>query len=155
MTIKDAFTTAYIVLFALILAYWLWGKIVGRKIDNSEAWEEKHPKRVELRSLPYRFRWWHIPILIVQASFVFSISYAVISDNPGKGGAWVIVPLLAIGVCAFLTACITQSWDWVVRRLRGLRGHGGETSGHSLGSTGPGGLLSKTPEERKRIGVRD
>lgn len=155
MTIENAFTTAYLGLFALIFAYWLWGKIIGRKIDNSGAWEEKYPRRVELRSLPYRFRWWHIPILIVQASFVFSISYAVISDNPGKGGAWVIVPLLAVGVCAFLTACITQSWDWIVRRLRGLRSHRGEASGHSLSAGGTGRLLSKTAEERKRIGVRD
>ena len=151
MTIKDAFTTAYIVLFALILAYWLWGKIVGRKIDNSEAWEEKHPKRVELRSLPYRFRWWHTPILIAQAIFVGVWCYAAIKD----GKNFVITGLIATGLCAFLTACITQSWDWVVRRLRGLRGHGGETSGHGLGPTGPGSLLSKTPEERKRIGVRD
>lgn len=151
MTIEDAFTTAYIVLFALILAYWLWGKIVGRKIDNSEAWEEKHPKRVELRSLPYRFRWWHIPILIVQASFVWLWCYAAIKD----GKNLVITGLIAVGLCAFLTACITQSWDWVVRRLRDLRSHRGEASGHSLSAGGTGRLLSKTPEERKRIGVRD
>lgn len=155
MTVESVFTTAYLGLCALIFAYWLWGKITGRKIDNSEAWEKKYPKRPELRSLPYRFRWWHVPVFAVQAAFVLWLSIGVISDHPSDGRAWVIVPLLTIAVCAFLTACITQSWDWIIRRLKGLRSHRGEPSGHSLGSTGPGGLLSKTTEERKRVGVRD
>ncbi len=154
MTVENAFTTAYLGLFALIFAYWLWGKVTGRKIDNSEAWEKKYPKRPELRSLPYRFRWWHVPVFAVQAAFVGGWCYAAIKD----GKNFVIIGLIAVAVCAFLTACITQSWDWIARRLlglKGLRGHRSKPSDHSLGPTGPGSLLSKTPEERKRIGVRD
>lgn len=155
MTAGDLFAAVYFGLCALIFVYWLWSKITGRKIDNSEAWEKKYPKRPELRSLPYRFRWWHVPVFAVQAAFVLWLSIGVISDHPSDGRAWVIVPLLAIAVCAFLTACITQSWDWVVRRLRGLRSHRREAGDHGLRSVGTGRLLSETPKERKSIGVRD
>lgn len=158
MTIENAFTTACLGLFALIFAYWLWGKITGRKIDNSEAWEKKYPKRPELRSLPYRFRWWHVPIFMVQAAFVVLFSIAGIAANPGHGGAIIFFPIVAIALCGLLTTCIVQLSSAISRNLSGLLHllrHSRKASSHSLGATGTGRLLRETPEQRKRIGVRD
>ena len=67
----------------------------------------------------------------------------------------VLIFLLAVVLCAFLTACLTRLWDWGVQRLRALRRHGGQSSSDSLRLTGTGRGLSEAPEHRKRIGVRD
>lgn len=158
MTAGDLFAAVYFGLCALIFVYWLWSKITGRKIDNSEAWEKKYPKRPELRSLPYRFRWWHVPIFMAQAAFVVLFSIAGIAANPGHGGAIIFFPIVAIALCGLLTTCIVQLSSAISRNLSGLLHllrHSRKPSDHSLGSTGTGRLLSETPKERKSIGVRD
>lgn len=93
---------------------------------------------------------------IAQALFIGWLTYGVWQRHPEMPpGELFIQFLISVAVCAFLTACITQSWDWTVRRLRGLNRHGGETSRHGLGLTGTGRLLGKAPEDGKRIRVRD
>lgn len=151
MTTESVFTAAYLALVALVLGGWLWSKLRGVKVDNSEAWEKKYPKRTELRSLPYRFRWWHVPVFLGQAAFIGWWVY----EAHKAGENVVLIFFLAVVLCAFLTACITQGWDWIVRRLRGLRGHRGQASGHSLSTARPRSLLGEAPEKRKRVGIGD
>lgn len=151
MSGQDIAITVYLGVCALIFGYWLWSKATGRKIDNSEAMEKKFPSRPALRAMPYRFRWWHAPVFMVQAMFIGWWVYQAHFDGQNV----VVVFFIAVVLCAFLTACLTRLWDWGVQRLRPLRRHGGEPSGDSLRLTGTGRGLSKAPEHRKRIRVRD
>jgi hypothetical protein len=63
-------------------------------------------------------------------------------------GMWVVL-------CAFLTACLTRLWDWVIRRLRGLKGHSTDASRDSLRLVGPGSRPSKLAEHRKRVRISE
>lgn len=149
-------TLIYICIAALVFGGWLWSKISGKPIDNREAWERKFPKRQELRAMPYRFRWWHLLVFGVQAAFVVGLTAGFWQKNPASTPIEVLaIAAMWAATCAFLTACITQCWDWVVIRLRRLRRHRSEPSDNSLRSIGTGRLVSKTPEQRERIGVRD
>ena len=91
---------------------------------------------------------------VAQALFIGWIMYAYWADNPmrpaGELGAMLII---AIVVCAFLTACITQSWDWAVRRLRGLRRHDSDAASDSLSLTGPRSSTPKAAEHLNRVRI--
>lgn len=151
MSGQDIGGLVYLALCAVIFLYWIWGKITGRKIDNSEAWERKYPKRPELRRLPYRFSWWHVPVFLIQAAFVGWWIYMAALD--GQNIAAIL--FLAIVLCAFLTACIAQTTDWVIQRLRRLRRHGGQSSGDSLSLPASRPGISQSTEQRQRIGIRN
>ncbi len=92
---------------------------------------------------------------IAQALFIGWIMYAYWASDPmmdaGKLG---VMLLIAVVICAFLTACITQSWDWAVRRLRGLRRDDSQTSRDSLSLAGPRRSLPKTPKQVDGVRVR-
>lgn len=89
-----------------------------------------------------------------QTLFIGWFTYAYWQRHPNSSpaelalmfGMWVVL-------CAFLTACLTRLWDWVVRRLRGLKGHGADAGSNSLRLTGAGGRLSKPPEHVERIRI--
>ena len=91
---------------------------------------------------------------VAQAAFIGWLTYGVATTPPAKSpGEIVILLLIAVCLCAFLTACLTRLWDWSVRRLRGLKGHRGEagSDGLSLSRTGSG--LSKSPEHAQRVRI--
>lgn len=91
---------------------------------------------------------------IAQALFIGWIMYAYWADNPMRpAGELGVMLLISIAVCAFLTACITQSWDWAVRRLRGLRRHDSEASRDSLSLTGTRSSTTKAAEHLDRIRI--
>lgn len=92
---------------------------------------------------------------IAQSSFIGWLMYAYWSSDPmmpaGKLSAMLII---AICLCAFLTACITQSWDWAVRKLRALRQHG-DTRRDGLGLPATRRSAGERAEHAKRIRVRE
>lgn len=92
---------------------------------------------------------------IAQTLFIGWFTYAYWQRHPDSSptelllmfGMWIVL-------CAFLTACLTRLWDWIVRRLRPLEGHRGQPGGKGFRPIGTGGGLSKPPERvyRARIG---
>lgn len=92
---------------------------------------------------------------IAQALFIGWIMYAYWASDPmmpaGKLGTML---LIAVVICAFLTACITQSWDWTIRRLRGLRRNDSQTGGDSLGLIGTRRRLPKASKQVDGVRVR-
>lgn len=90
-----------------------------------------------------------------QTLFIGWFTYGVWQRHPDMTAGQLSIQLfISVCLCAFLTACLTRLWDWVVRRLRGLKSHGADARSDSLSLTGAGGRLSKPPEhdERVRIG---
>ena len=159
MTGQDIFGLSFLALIALlallIAASHIRAKIKGEPINNAAAWEKKHPKPPELRAMPYRFRWWHVLVFLVQAWFVGWMTYAYWKDKSAPPNGLFIIFLMNIAICAFLTACLTRLCDWIVQRLRRLKGHSSEPSSDSLSTIGTRRSLSQTAEKRQRIGVRD
>lgn len=91
---------------------------------------------------------------VAQAAFIAWWVFITIDSKPNASPGDVIITTgIAICLCAFLTACLTQLWDWGVRRLRGLKGHRGNAGSDSLSLSGTGRSLSKAPEHPKRIRV--
>lgn len=101
------------------------------------------------QALGMRFFWY-----LAQSAFIAWLTYGVATTHPAKSpGEVMIVFVIAVSLCAFLTACLTQLWDWCVRRLRGLKGHRGEPSRDGLGLIGTRRSSGEPAEQRKRIGV--
>lgn len=98
-----------------------------------------------------RYLWY-----LAQAAFIAWLTHGVATTHPAKSlGEVIIIFVIAVSLCAFLTACLTQLWDRGVRRLRGLEGHRGEAGGDSLSLTRTRRSLSKTPEHAERIRVSE
>lgn len=98
-----------------------------------------------------RYLWY-----IAQALFIGWLAHGVWDSNPNmKPGELVVILGIAIALCAFLTACITQSWDWAVRRLRRTDRNCGQPGGDGLRLTGTWGRSGERTKQPKRIGVRD
>ena len=151
MTGSEITLVVYLALIVLVAAGWIRSKITGQPIDNSEAWEKRHPKPPELEAVPWGFSWWQLPVFAVQAAFVGWWVYQAGQD----GQSISLIFFVALILCAFLTACLTQSLDWIVRRLRPLERHGREARGDSLRLARTGRSLGKPAEHPERIRVRD
>lgn len=96
-------------------------------------------------------RWlWYI----AQALFIGWFAFAYWQKHPQSSPTELLIMFLMwVALCAFLTACITQLWDWTIRRLRGLRRHDRETSGESLSLTGARSSAPETPKHLDRIRI--
>lgn len=91
---------------------------------------------------------------VAQALFIGGMTYGMWQRHPEmKAGELAITVFMWIALCAFLTACITQSWDWAVRRLRGLRRHDSDAASDSLSLTGPRSSTPKAAEHLNRVRI--
>lgn len=83
---------------------------------------------------------------IAQVLFIGWLTLGVWHTKPEmKAGEIGVLILLAVGLCAFLTGCVTHSWDWLAARLRRNR-HRCQTSGDGLSLVRPRRSLSKAPK---------
>lgn len=93
---------------------------------------------------------------IAQVLFIGWLTLGVWHTKPEmKAGEIGVLILLAVGLCAFLTGCVTHSWDWTARRLRGARGHDSQPRGDSLSLTGAGRRPPEPPKHVDRIRVSE
>lgn len=91
---------------------------------------------------------------VAQTLFIGWFAYAYWARYPNSTTLELMLMIgMWIALCAFLTACLTRLWDWIVRRLRALKRHGAEASGDSLRLTGAGRGAGKPAEHVKRLRV--
>lgn len=93
---------------------------------------------------------------LAQVAFIVWLTHGIATTHPAKSPGEIIISfVIAVTLCAFLTACLTHLWDWCVRRLRGLKGHRGDPSSDSLGLIGARRGGGKPAEQPKRIGISE